>query len=79
VFLLSHPKFHQKNLEFAIDLLLENGYPLNLIFDKMNKRIKTLIYNQNKKSLNSVDKNNAVENISGRKIIVLPYINRISE
>jgi len=35
-FLLSHPKFHQKNLEFAIDLLLENGYSLDLIFEKMN-------------------------------------------
>jgi len=40
-FLLSHPKFHQKNLEFAIELLLDND-PLNLIFKKVNDRLKIL-------------------------------------
>jgi len=63
----------------VIDLLLENGYPLDLIFDKINKRIKTLIYNHNKKSLNSEDKNNAIKDSSNKKIIVLPLINKISE
>jgi len=42
-FLLSHPKFQQKNLEFTIELLLDNGYPLDLIFEKVNNRLKTLI------------------------------------
>jgi len=41
--LLSHPRFHQKNVDF-IDTLLVNGYPLNLIFDKIKNRLKTLIY-----------------------------------
>jgi len=40
-FLLSHPKFHQKNLELAINLLLENGYPLKLIFEKINQTQNT--------------------------------------
>jgi len=40
-FLLSHPSYHQKNIELVIELLLENGYPLNLIFEKINN--KTLI------------------------------------
>jgi len=34
-FLLSHPRFHQKNLELVIGLLLDNGYLLNFIFEKM--------------------------------------------
>jgi len=65
-FLLSHPKFQQKNLEFAIKLLLKNGYPLDLIFEKVNNRLKTLI---NKKSYTK-DNN--------RKFI-FPYIKKISE
>jgi len=30
-FLLSHPKFHQKNFNFIIDTLLSNDYPLQFI------------------------------------------------
>jgi len=41
--LLSHPRYHQKNL--YIDILLNNGYPLNLIFHHMKRRIKRLSYN----------------------------------
>jgi len=42
-FLLSDPIFHQKNIELIIKLLLDNGYPLSLIFEKINNRLKTLI------------------------------------
>jgi len=45
----------------------------------MNKRIKALIYNENMKSLNSVDMSNATEDSNSRKIVVLPYINKVSE
>jgi len=47
----------------------------------MNKRIKILICNQNKKpvSINSVDNDNIAEDSSNKKIIVLSYINKISE
>jgi len=75
-FLLSHPRFHQKNIKFIIGLLLDNGYPLNLIFEKINDRIKTYIHN-NKKHINDSDKNN--NNTNNKKIIVLPYIKEISE
>jgi len=30
-FLLSHPDFQQKNIELCIKLVLDNGYPLDLI------------------------------------------------
>jgi len=38
-----------------------------------------MIYNKNMKSLNSIDTNNAIEDSNSRKMIVLPYINKISE
>ncbi|KYN22294.1 hypothetical protein ALC57_05308, partial [Trachymyrmex cornetzi] len=33
LFYISHPKFHKKNLEFVVRILLKNEYPLNIIFD----------------------------------------------
>lgn len=43
VLLLSHPKFHQKNLKRIINILQDNDYPLNFIFDTMNSRFKALL------------------------------------
>jgi len=41
--LLFHPKHQQKNIELCIKYLLDNGYPLTLIFKKINKRLKGVI------------------------------------
>jgi hypothetical protein len=72
--LLSHPTFHQKNLEFVVDTLLKNSYPINLIFEKVRKRLKFLTTNR---------RNNGVEiednGETNKKIIVLPYIHNVSE
>jgi len=86
-FLLSHPSFHRKNLEITIELLIENGYPLNMIFEKIHNRLKTLIYkyrkhvpicDNNKKILTQDNKNeNNKEN--NKKITVFPYIKQLSE
>jgi len=46
---LSHPKYHQKNLNFIIETFLENGYPLNFIFDMISNRLKKLFNNKTKK------------------------------
>jgi len=35
VFSLSYFIYHQKNFEFIIKILLNNGYPLKLIFSKI--------------------------------------------
>jgi len=79
-FLLSHAKFHQKNLEIVIDLLLENGYPLSLIFEKINHRLKSLIYNKGNQSVNqSITNMNSTLETNNRKILVLPYIQKMSE
>jgi len=48
VFLLSDVMFHTKNLTFIINILLDNDYPLNFIFDTVNQRIKNLIKNRYK-------------------------------
>jgi len=79
-FLLSHPKFHQKNIEFAIKLLLDNGYPLDFTFDKINNRLKSLINNKKRQlaSTNHDDKNDNSDS-TDKKILVLPYINNMSE
>jgi len=71
--LLSHPIFQQKNLEYVIKVLLDNDYPLELIFQKINHRIKDIIRrNKSKKPQQKVKENE-------RKIVVLPYIRNISE
>jgi len=44
IFLLSHPDFQQKNINLCIRFL-DNGYPLKLIFEKINKRLKKLLAN----------------------------------
>jgi len=36
---LSHLKFHAKNLKTIINILLENCYPLDLIFNIINSTI----------------------------------------
>jgi len=47
--LLSHPNFQEKNLKYVIKVLI--GYPLELIFNRINLRIKTLIKRGHTKNL----------------------------
>jgi len=41
ILLLSHPEFHEKNFSFLINMLLNNNYPLDLIFSSIKKRLST--------------------------------------
>jgi len=44
---LSHPRFHEKNFTDIINLLLNNGYPLEFIFSNIHNRLKKLFqYNE---------------------------------
>jgi len=78
-FLLSHPEFHQKNLEFVIKnlSLINNDYPLNVIFKVMTDRVKSLI---NRKTLKqqkiSTDTTNEQQTT---KWFTIPYISTFSE
>lgn len=47
-FLLSHPRCHQNNLKFIINILLDNNYPLDFIFMTLQDRLKYLFINHNK-------------------------------
>ncbi|KAG5344388.1 NAAT1 protein, partial [Acromyrmex heyeri] len=62
--LLSHPRFHKKNIEFVINILLNNCYPLSLIFNCINKRIKKIIHEK--------------LNTQSKKYFVVPYIPKVS-
>jgi len=70
---LSHSKFHQKNLEHVINVLIENGYTLDLIFNKINIRIRKLL---RRKTINKLNSKNEVED---RRLMVFPYVRGISE
>jgi len=81
--LLSHPKFHQKNIELCIKILRDNGYPLTMIFDTIQKRIKKLIRlkltNERKKLMTS-DLNGKIKSDEGeQRFFVIPYVRNISE
>jgi len=39
VILLSHSEFHKNNFDFIIKVLRDNGYPLNLIFSTIKRRL----------------------------------------
>jgi len=64
---------------------LSNGYPLNLIFNKINQRIKHLvssgvILNRHNNSEDKSNENVLVEEEeTTKKFVVIPYINRISD
>ena len=75
--LLSAPRFHQKNLEMVIQLLRDNGYPLELIFNKINLRFKKLVNTKltHKKSNTQGD----CKPDNSKKYITIPYIKNVSE
>jgi len=60
VFLLSNPRFHQKNFNFIIETFLANGYPLRFIFDTISNRLKNL-FNKKTKKQNLNNTNDAVQ------------------
>ncbi|KYN28332.1 hypothetical protein ALC57_02245 [Trachymyrmex cornetzi] len=70
---LSHPSFHTKNITNMINILLENGYPLEFLFSTINCRLKSLIHNsEHKDNTNNRQKDN-------QKFVLLPYANNITE
>ncbi|KYN15983.1 hypothetical protein ALC57_11780, partial [Trachymyrmex cornetzi] len=48
-FLLSVPKYHKKNLIFVVEILLNNDYPVDFIFNTINECLKSLVYNKTSK------------------------------
>jgi len=57
--LLSHSIFQEKNLEYVINVLIENAYPIDLIFYKINHRnlvvnLKNLVVEVIQKNKNKI-------------------------
>jgi len=78
--LLSHPSFHQKNLELIVNILRNNSYPIDIIFKYINLRIEKLL--NTKLAFNSTKLINNDQNGGEKKEIkffVLPYIHNITE
>jgi len=72
IVLLTNPIFHQKNLETSIKNLLNNGYPIEFIFNTINKRIKHLHNTKDNKD----KKDNNMNNLPYCSI---PFLNNYSQ
>ncbi|KYN29872.1 hypothetical protein ALC57_00681 [Trachymyrmex cornetzi] len=80
ILFLSHPDYHRRNIKNLINVLLLNGYPLNIIFSTINYRIKTLSKRKNLyKNKNNVNKEIEDSNLIIKKYFTIPYIQNISE
>ncbi|XP_029674258.1 uncharacterized protein LOC115242254 [Formica exsecta] len=76
--LLSHPRFQQKNLELVIKILLENGYPLSLIFKVLYRRLKKIFFNKRTTITNECD-SNGDDNDDRKMFFSIPFIAGVSE
>src|SRR5580765_5755923 len=74
-FLLSHLQFHQKNFNFIINILLENNYPLDFIFQTLYNRLKYLFITLNTNNHNSYNKDTELN----KKFFTIPYVPSISK
>jgi len=53
---LSHPDFHKNNFDHIIRILLDNGYPLELIFTSIRRRLYTRSYTNVSRDRKEVEK-----------------------
>jgi predicted GIY-YIG superfamily endonuclease len=72
VFHLSNPAFHVKNFELIINILLDNSYPIDFIFQTLRERIKKLI-----NASNNSEQPNDMQNTS--VFFTVPFVSSISE
>jgi len=77
--LLSHPEFHEKNLKGVINTLLDNCFPLPLIFSTINKRIKTLTNTMVRETNIEDDLKDKLSNKDRMSFFIIPYVKSISE
>ena len=82
--LLSDKEFHINNLDCVRSTLLKNGYPLDLLNEKIFERYKK-IFERYKKSITNLNKTSQVCEIynidyrENRKVITFPYIQNFQE
>jgi len=80
---LSHSMFYNKNLKLIIVLLLNNGYPLKLIFDAVNRRLKKNFVEKphasKELSLGTHTNDDNINSNNKKNFLVIPYIKPISD
>jgi len=79
--LLSHSRFHQKNLNESIKVLLNNGYPLFFIFNTIRSRITLHLKKETLTlfKLTNTDTNNIKDLTTKKVFFTIPYLKSISE
>jgi len=68
--LLSHPKFHKENFDMVIKILLDNGYPLDLIFSTIRRRLHSRINYKHR---------NLKESENNPSFFIIPYVSHIAK
>ncbi|KYN18252.1 hypothetical protein ALC57_09445 [Trachymyrmex cornetzi] len=78
VFSLSHPSFHSKNFKLIINILLNNDYPINFIFEHIKKRLRNNFHRFNKVDINN-DKNEIASENNFVKYFTIPFVPAIAD
>ena len=78
VLFLSHPKFQQKNMESLISSLLNNGYPLQMLFKIIQDRIIILSNKYNFEIINNMDQNFDDESTKKTNYFIIPFLKKTS-
>src|SRR5436190_8884249 len=75
-FLLSHPRYHQKNFDMLINILLTNGYPRDFIFSVIKSRLMKLLNLGQSPPLDSI-----MTNVKPRSVpfFTMSYVRNVSE
>jgi len=71
---LSHPEFQKNNFDFIINILLDNGYPLNMIFSAIKKRLYTTSHRNPALTLNTENKEDKTTHY-----FTIPYVSCIAK
>jgi hypothetical protein len=74
-FIISHPKYHAKNLELIVRILLDNDYPIDLIFNTIRERLRCLFSKQSRKQSDDTNKSDNVKT----SWFTIPYLPNVSE
>jgi len=73
--LLSDAQFHTENLQIVKSILINNGYPNNILIKEINSRYKFLMYNRLNSNINTESETEVNKNYT----MTIPYICNVSE
>jgi len=74
IFSLSHPKFHERNLNFIIETFINNNYPLQFKFNTIQTRLKSLFNKRTKKQVTDIPEEERINSW-----FLIPYIQKVTD